>query len=63
MCYKVQNHRNHPCTFDKSWGLNVLQSTYRRDRPCSFRKLETKSKILVNPSVHCTLFLIIKLEE
>ncbi|MFS7949302.1 hypothetical protein Hanom_Chr06g00569931 [Helianthus anomalus] len=39
-----------------SHGLNALQSTNHRDHPCTFGKLGTKSKILVNHMDHsCTL--------
>ncbi|MFS7959437.1 hypothetical protein Hanom_Chr08g00691101 [Helianthus anomalus] len=40
------NQKDHPCTFGKSWGLNVLQNTNHRDHLCTFEKLGTKSKIL-----------------
>ncbi|MFS7957235.1 hypothetical protein Hanom_Chr07g00663971 [Helianthus anomalus] len=47
---------DHPCTFGKSWGLNALQSTNHRDHLCTFRKLGTKSKILINHRDYlCTL--------
>ncbi|MFS7982431.1 hypothetical protein Hanom_Chr10g00962801 [Helianthus anomalus] len=31
------NHRDHPCTFGKSWGLNALQSANRRDHRCTLK--------------------------
>ncbi|MFS7990052.1 hypothetical protein Hanom_Chr11g01054291 [Helianthus anomalus] len=42
--------------FWQSSGLNALQSVNHRDHPCTFEKLGTKSKILVNHGEHlCTL--------
>ncbi|MFS8017022.1 hypothetical protein Hanom_Chr15g01375381 [Helianthus anomalus] len=56
MCYKMQNYKDHMCTYGKSWGLNMLQTANHKDHPCAFRKLGTKSKILVNLMDHmCTL--------
>ncbi|KAJ0602901.1 hypothetical protein HanIR_Chr03g0144761 [Helianthus annuus] len=50
------NHRDHPCTFGKSWGLNSLQSANHRDHPCTFGKPGTKSKFFGKPQGHpCTL--------
>ncbi|MFS7932346.1 hypothetical protein Hanom_Chr04g00366801 [Helianthus anomalus] len=46
------NHRDHPCTFGKRWGLNALQSANHKDHPCNFGKLGTKFKILVNHRDH-----------
>ncbi|MFS7908812.1 hypothetical protein Hanom_Chr01g00087461 [Helianthus anomalus] len=46
------NHRDHPCTFGKSWGLNALQSANHRDHLCTFQKLGTKSKVLVKHRHH-----------
>ncbi|MFS7989975.1 hypothetical protein Hanom_Chr11g01053351 [Helianthus anomalus] len=49
------NHKDHPCTFDKSWEQKTSQSANHRDHPCTFEKLGTKSKILVNHRDHrCT---------
>ncbi|MFS7927125.1 putative triacylglycerol lipase [Helianthus anomalus] len=54
--YENANHRDHPCTFGKRWGLNVLESANHRDHICTFGRLGTKSKILVNQRDHlCTL--------
>ncbi|MFS8005984.1 hypothetical protein Hanom_Chr13g01243871 [Helianthus anomalus] len=48
----------HSCTFRKSWGLSALRSANYRDHLCTFGKLVTKSKILVNQRDHpCTLLL------
>ncbi|MFS7954479.1 hypothetical protein Hanom_Chr07g00630981 [Helianthus anomalus] len=46
--YPSANYQDHPCTFGKSWGLNVLQGANYQDHPCTFGKLGTKSKILEN---------------
>ncbi|MFS7936454.1 hypothetical protein Hanom_Chr05g00415761 [Helianthus anomalus] len=52
------NHRDRPCDFWQSRRLNVFQSTNHRDHPCTFKKLGTKSKILVNYMDHlCTLLI------
>ncbi|KAJ0483799.1 hypothetical protein HanIR_Chr13g0668671 [Helianthus annuus] len=53
----------HPCTFGKSWGLNVLQSANHRDHPCTLKKLGTKSKILVNHKDHSCILLFLKLNQ
>ncbi|MFS7902057.1 hypothetical protein Hanom_Chr01g00006851 [Helianthus anomalus] len=50
------NHRDHPCTFGKLWGLNALQNANHRDHLCTFVKLGTKSKILVNHRDHTCTF-------
>ncbi|MFS7900662.1 hypothetical protein Hanom_Chr09g00765421 [Helianthus anomalus] len=46
--------RNHLCTFGKSWELNMLKRG--KHHSCTFEKLGTQSKILVNQRDHaCTL--------
>ncbi|MFS7915974.1 hypothetical protein Hanom_Chr02g00171661 [Helianthus anomalus] len=50
------NHRDHPYTFDKSWGLNMLLSANHRDYPYTFEKLGTKFKILVNTTTMCVFY-------
>ncbi|MFS7994776.1 hypothetical protein Hanom_Chr12g01110051 [Helianthus anomalus] len=47
---------DHLCDFWQSWGLNLLQNANHQDHPCTFGKLGTKSKILVNRKDHlCNL--------
>ncbi|MFS7967910.1 hypothetical protein Hanom_Chr09g00791411 [Helianthus anomalus] len=55
-CVTKCNHRDHLCTFGKSWGLNTLQSANHMGHLCTFGELWTKSKILVKHRDHpCTL--------
>ncbi|MFS7990197.1 hypothetical protein Hanom_Chr11g01055911 [Helianthus anomalus] len=50
------NHRDHPCDFWQSWGLNALQSANHQDHLCTYGKIGTKYKTLVNHKDHlCTL--------
>ncbi|MFS8008323.1 hypothetical protein Hanom_Chr14g01271351 [Helianthus anomalus] len=51
------NHKDHPCTFGKSWGLNALQSANHGDQPRTLEKLGTKSK--QEPSVYFKSFVTI----